>query len=85
MPRHDRCRKDNPKAAPEGRSNLAARFSAGLARTMTQVPEGRPTFAPICAVLRARPSRRHFRVRRIFPLQQPQNLRNQIGHLERLR
>jgi hypothetical protein len=48
MPRHDQCRKDDPKAAPEARSNSAPRFSAGLARTMTQVPEGRPTFAPIC-------------------------------------
>jgi ribonuclease R len=35
---------DASVAAPEGRSNLAQRFSAGLARDEDQVPEGRPNF-----------------------------------------
>ena len=48
MPRHDRCHKDDPKAAPEGAIQLSPALQRGVSRTMTQVPEGRPTFTPIC-------------------------------------
>ncbi len=33
--------------APEGRSNLAQRFSAGKVAITSQVPEGRPSFVTV--------------------------------------